>query len=100
MFRLIGQVPLLFPIREGIEFRRFAAGLDEDVILIDHGIDPGHLIARKVVAGEPRLLQLGEHGVGQDGPTRTPGAGQAATGERVVGAADEQFAQRPGQVAQ
>ena len=66
----IGQIPLLFPILEGIEFRGIAAGVDEDVILIDHGIDPGHLIGREVLAGEARLLQLGEDGIGQDGPTR------------------------------
>ena len=67
---LIGQIPLLFPILDGIEFRGIAAGVDEDVILIDHGIDRDHLIGRKVFADEARLLQLGEDGIGQDGPTR------------------------------
>ena len=98
LYGLVGQIPLLFPILDGIEFRGIAAGLDEDVILVDHGIDRDHLIGRKVFAGEARLLQLGEDGIGQDGPTVAPGARQAATGEGVLGAGDEQFGQRPGQV--
>jgi hypothetical protein len=44
---IVGQISLLFPILDGIEFRGTAAGVDEDVILIDHGIDRDHLIANE-----------------------------------------------------
>ena len=37
---MVSEIPLLVPIIEGVEFRGFAAGVDQDVILIDHGIDP------------------------------------------------------------
>ena len=95
---IAGQISLLFPILDGIEFRGTVAGVDEDVILVDHGIDRDPLIGREVLADKARLLNLGEHGIGQDGPTRVPGAREAATGKGIGGGGDEQVGQRPGQV--
>ncbi len=95
---IVGHIPLLFAILEGIKFRGITARVDEDAILIDHGSDLDRLIGRKVLASEARLRQLGENGTGHDGPTGAPSTGEAATGKWVDGARDEQFAQRLGQI--
>ena len=52
--RMVGQIPLLFAVLDGIELWGIAARVNQNVILVDHGIDPGRLIGREVFAREAR----------------------------------------------
>ena len=85
----LARFSLLFAIRQGVEFRALAAGVDEDVILIDHGIDPDRLIGREVLASQMRIFVLRKDGIGSHRLTLAPGAGKATTRKGVVGAGDE-----------